>query len=266
MRQIFISHARPVQYILHIISKTSFYCSKIFILYSKPNNACYSLLLPLQDLCPKTNAISLDRSSSNGGTTAGASNVATNYIPNRELQSFKDAHELGDVLASKKLTSLSKKTIFNLTCASQARRSLNTRSGWGIPAGFRLLGGAGGDTSVANGTSGWGPPPTGGAASTSGWGAPPPPNPTASAAWGAPISGQGEPPARAPGFGEPARAPGFGEPSRAPGFGEPARAPGFGDPARAPGFGEPARAPGFGEPARAPGFGPPKPLPNLNGK
>ena len=235
----------------HSAAKPVYYYCKIFILYisSKPN-AYYSthsfLPLLIQDLCPtKTNAISLDRSSSNGGiTTAGASNVATNYIPKRELQSFKDAHELGDVLASKKLTSLSKKTISYLTsCASQAnRRSLNTRSGWGIPAGFRLLGGAGGDTSVANGTSGWGPPPTGGAASASGWGAPPPPNPTASAAWGAPNPGQGEP-------------------TRAPGFGEPARAPGFGEPARAPGFGEPSRAPGFGEPSRAPGFGP-KPIPN----
>ena len=49
---------------------------------------------------------------------------------------------------------------------------------------------AGGETSVANGTSGWGPPPTG-AASASGWGAPPPPNPSASAAWGAPQTGLG---------------------------------------------------------------------------
>ena len=80
-----------------------------------------------------------------------------------------------------------------MTCAGQARKSLNTRSGWGIPAGFGLKGGAGGETSVANGTSGWGPPPTG-AASASGWGAPPPPNPTAAAAWGTPAPGQGNKP------------------------------------------------------------------------
>lgn len=41
---------------------------------------------------------------------------------------------------------------------------------------------------MANGTSGWGPPPSG-PPNTSGWGAPPPPNPAASAAWGAPGAG-----------------------------------------------------------------------------
>ena len=77
------------------------------------------------------------------------------------------------------------------SCASQLQRY--SRSGWGIPIGIGLKGGAGGDTSVANGTSGWGPPPAGGAgaAASSGWGAPPPPNPVASAAWGAPAAGQG---------------------------------------------------------------------------
>ena len=76
-----------------------------------------------------------------------------------------------------------------MTCAGQVRRL--TRSGWGIPIGLGLKGGAGGETSVANGTSGWGPPPSG---AVSGWGAPPPPNPAASAAWGAPNPGQGPKP------------------------------------------------------------------------
>ncbi len=62
-------------------------------------------------------------------------------------------------------------------------------SGWGIMPGLGLRGG--GDTSIANGTSGWGPPPAGGnpAASNTGWGAPPPPNAVAAAAWGAPAPG-----------------------------------------------------------------------------
>ena len=63
-------------------------------------------------------------------------------------------------------------------------------SGW--PSNHSgIKGGAGGDTSVANGTSVWGPPPSGGAgsASASSWGATPPPNPVASAAWGAPGPG-----------------------------------------------------------------------------
>ena len=162
-----------------------------FIIRQLSNILLLKIFKKFQDLCPKTNAISLDRSSNGGTTSAGASNVATNYIPNHELQSFKDAHELfGDVLASKKLTSLSKKTILrDLTCAGQVRRL--TRSGWGIPIGLGLKGGAGGETSVANGTSGWGPPPSG---AVSGWGAPPPPNPAASAAWGAPNPGQGPKP------------------------------------------------------------------------
>ena len=116
------------------------------------------------------------------------------------------------------------------------------RSGWGVPL-IGLKGGAGGDTSVANGTSGWGPPPSGGAgsSSTSGWGAPPPPNPVASAAWGAPDpSGP-----VAPGFG----APGMGASGMgAPGMGAPGmRAPGMGAPGPgAPGFGS-SLAPGPGQ-------------------
>ncbi len=44
---------------------------------------------------------------------------------------------------------------------------------------------------MANGTSGWGTPPSGGAMA-SGWGAPPPPNPSVSAAWGNPIQAQNQ--------------------------------------------------------------------------
>ena len=77
-----------------------------------------------------------------------------------------------------------------MSCARSLLQG-HPRSGWGIPIWIGLRGGAGGDTSVANGTSGWGPPPSAAAASASGWGAPPPPNPAASAAWGAPVAGQG---------------------------------------------------------------------------
>lgn len=145
-----------------------------------------------KDQSPKNNAISSKFSSKNGGTRSDAgavlSQVATNDIPyfddNTELPSFKkDAH---NVSMASSLSPL------NTSCASQL---LSKRSGWGIPmAGLiGLKGGAGGETSVANGTSGWGPPPAGaGGASTTGWGAPPPPNPVASAAWGAPAPGQGK--------------------------------------------------------------------------
>jgi hypothetical protein len=79
-------------------------------------------------------------------------------------------------------------SIMPTSCAAHVRRL----SAWGIPMDLGLRGGAGGETSVANGTTGWGPPPAGAAAATnSGWGAPPPgPNPVASAAWGAPIPAQ----------------------------------------------------------------------------
>lgn len=82
----------------------------------------------------------------------------------------------------------------SLTCASQQQKALKflkRASGWNSPLlALGLKGGAGGETSVANGTSGWGPPPAGGAGAGSGWGAPPPPNPVANAAWGAPAPGQ----------------------------------------------------------------------------
>ena len=163
---------------------------------------------------PKTieynNAISFDYSmiqngSSKSGTASDAgavsvsvlSQVATNDIPCfssiddnidncKELPSFNpDAQRIKACQPAK--NSLS----FTTSCAAAATSQLMySRSGWGIPL-IGLKGGAGGDTSVANGTSGWGPPPSGGAgsASASGWGAPPPPNPVASAAWGAPGPG-----------------------------------------------------------------------------
>ena len=168
---------------------------------------------------PKTieynNAISFNKNSSKSGNTtasdAGAvlSQVATNDIPsfynddkefNDELPSFNpDAQRitmacppqkgsnpglLGEKQPAK--NSLS----FTRSCGVSSQFMYSSRSGWGVPL-IGLKGGAGGDTSVANGTSGWGPPPSGGAgsASASGWGAPPPPNPVASAAWGAPGPG-----------------------------------------------------------------------------
>ena len=167
----------------------------------------------LKDPSPKNNAISSINRSSNGcgPCDSGApkpSQVATkNDIPN-ELVSFKDddaqkidyfmskkAHVTMGFISDRFVPKINKAaTVVKpcslsspfVSCASQFS-SYSRRSGWNVPM-IGLKGGmAGGETSVANGTSGWGPPPTG-AASTSGWGAPPPPNPTASAAWGAPAS------------------------------------------------------------------------------
>ena len=143
-------------------------------------------MLQLQDQSPKNNAISHSIYSSNGGTLSDAgavlSQVATNDIPNFNDDKFDELPSFKDAQLKAPMKSLSS----TISCASQSR------SGWGVPMWIGLRGGAGGDTSVANGTSGWGPPPSSAAASASGWGAPPPPNPAASAAWGAPLSaGQG---------------------------------------------------------------------------
>ena len=160
------------------------------------------IVLPFQDPSPKNNAISsINRSSTGcGPCDSGApkpSQVATkNDIPNNncELVSFKDddaqkAHSQGHRFVPKnnKASQPCSLSPF-VSCASQLS-SYSRRTGWNVPL-IGLKGGAGGETSVANGTSGWGPPPTG-AASASGWGAPPPPNPSASAAWGAPPVGLG---------------------------------------------------------------------------
>ena len=143
----------------------------------------------MQDQSPKHNAIS----SSNGGTLksdAGAvvSQVATNDIPQLyERFSFNRAQMMA-------IANVANQPSLSLTCASQQQKALKflkRASGWNSPLlALGLKGGAGGETSVANGTSGWGPPPAGGAGAGSGWGAPPPPNPVANAAWGAPAPGQ----------------------------------------------------------------------------
>ena len=62
-------------------------------------------------------------------------------------------------------------------CQTQSKRG----SGWGTPLGLGLRGG--GEPSLANGATGWGPPPAN--RGSGGWGSAPPPNPTAAAAWGA---------------------------------------------------------------------------------
>ena len=168
------------------------FCNKILFFLSSQDRASPK---PIE----YNNAISSNNknSASKSGTASDAgavlSQVATNDIPcfyddkniNDELPSFNpDAQRITACQPAK--NSLS----FVTTSCASSQFMYSTRSGWGVPL-IGLKGGAGGDTSVANGTSGWGPPPSGGAgsASASGWGAPPPPNPVASAAWGAPGPG-----------------------------------------------------------------------------
>ena len=58
-------------------------------------------------------------------------------------------------------------------------------AGWGTPRGLGLRGG--GETSIANGASGWGPPPQPNTSMARGWGQPPAtnsPTSTGASAWG----------------------------------------------------------------------------------
>ena len=75
------------------------------------------------------------------------------------------------------------------TCQNSKTSGMNKLkqrgSGWGTPAGLGLRGG--GETSIANGASGWGPPPQPNTNVSRGWGQPPATNvPTGNGtgAWG----------------------------------------------------------------------------------
>ena len=88
------------------------------------------------------------------------------------------------------------------TCQNSKTSGMNKLkqrgSGWGTPAGLGLRGG--GETSIANGASGWGPPPQPNTNVARGWGQPPATNvPTGNGtgAWG--NSGGSAPAPIAPG-------------------------------------------------------------------
>ena len=92
--------------------------------------------------------------------------------------------------------SLSKDFKFCQTATQKSNiyRGNHRGAGWGTPIGLGLRGG--GETSIANGASGWGPPPQPNTSVARGWGQPPATNsPTSNgtSAWGNSTGGTSAP-------------------------------------------------------------------------